>query len=101
MRSPAAIRTAAVRSTGSPRARKREGLTAPLPKAAALAEAKEWLRAEALKRAASVSEGEDRGPRPKLPPLEVPSSNPTTPDADRPFAHPYYGAAFVLIGDPD
>jgi hypothetical protein len=82
---------------------RREGLKAPLPKAAALAEAKEWLRrlprAEALKCAASVSKGEERGLRPKPPPLEVPSSNPTTPDVDRPYAHPYYWAAFVLIGD--
>jgi tetratricopeptide (TPR) repeat protein len=84
---------------------KREGLKAPMLKAAALAEAKEWLRklprAEALKRAAFLSGGVERGPRKQLPELEVPPSNPTTPDADRPYAHPHYWAAFVLIGDPD
>jgi CHAT domain-containing protein len=84
---------------------KREGLTPPMPKAAALAEAKEWLRklsrAEALKCAASVSKGVARGPRKKPPPLEVLSSNPTTANVDRPYAHPYYWAAFVLIGDPE
>lgn len=65
---------------------KREGLKAPLPNAAALAEAKEWLRklppAEALKRAASLSKGVERGLRPKLPPLEVPPAQ-RNPAADR------------------
>jgi tetratricopeptide (TPR) repeat protein len=88
---------------------KREGLKAPLPKAAALAEAKAWLRtlprAEALKRAASLSEGVARGLRKKLPPLEVPPAgkvnpkDPPKPKEDCPYAHPYYWAAFVLIGD--
>jgi CHAT domain-containing protein len=83
---------------------KREGLKAPLAKAAALAEAKDWLRklprAEALKRAASLSAGVERGVRPKPPPLEMPPANQPTKDVDCPFAHPYYWAAFVLIGDP-
>jgi tetratricopeptide (TPR) repeat protein len=84
---------------------KRAGLKAPLPKAAALAEAKEWLRklprAEALKRAAFLSEGVERGPRPMRPSPEMPPANPTTANADRPYAHPYYWAPFVLIGDPN
>src|SRR5205807_6272514 len=45
---------------------KREGLKAPLSKAAALAEAKQWLRtlprAEALKRAEAIGAGVDRAP---------------------------------------
>jgi tetratricopeptide (TPR) repeat protein len=84
---------------------KREGLKAPLPKAAALAEAKQWLRtlprAEALKHAAAVYSGIDRGKgRPKLPAvadLPKPTSEATE---DCPYAHPYYWAAFVLTGDP-
>jgi tetratricopeptide (TPR) repeat protein len=90
---------------------KRDWLKAPLPKAAALAEAKAWLRqlprAEAIRRATSLSEGVERGPRKKLPPLEVPPADktkrkdPPKPQEDRPYAHPYYWAAFVLLGDPE
>jgi tetratricopeptide (TPR) repeat protein len=84
---------------------KRDGLKAPLGKAAALAEAKHWLRTlrreEALRVAAEVSQGVERGKgRPKgtlLPPL--PEATVKAKD-DRPYAHPYYWAAFVLIGDP-
>jgi tetratricopeptide (TPR) repeat protein len=84
---------------------KRDGLKGPLPKAAALREAKEWLRnltrAEALRVAAQVSQGLERGKgRPKLELLPpVPEVTPAAKE-DRPYAHPYYWAAFVLIGDP-
>ncbi len=80
---------------------KRAALTAPLGKAAALAEAKSWLRklprAEAEKRAASLSEGVPRGKRPALPPLAVAPAVVEAKDAP-PYAHPYYWAAFVLLG---
>jgi hypothetical protein len=81
----------------------REGLTKPLGKAEALAEAKTWLRtlprAEAVKRAAALTGGVERGKgRPALPhPPAVPDAAGTTP----PYAHPYYWAAFVLVGDQD
>jgi CHAT domain-containing protein len=85
---------------------KRDGLKAPMPKARALREAKEWLRnlsrEEALRVAAEVSNGVERGkgrPKGKLLPA-LPEREPSAKD-DRPYAHPYYWAAFVLIGDPD
>jgi hypothetical protein len=81
----------------------REDLKAPLPKAEALAEAKAWLRrlprSEALRLAAQVTGGVERGKgRPALP------QTPAVPETDKdepPYAHPYYWAAFVLVGDPD
>jgi CHAT domain-containing protein len=83
---------------------KREGLDKPMAKAAALAEAKAWLRnlsrEEALKRAASLTEGVSRGKgAAALPPLEVPAAGAKA--EDHPFAHPRYWAAFILTGDPN
>jgi tetratricopeptide (TPR) repeat protein len=90
---------------------KRDGLKGPMGKADALAEAKSWLRGlsrdEAAQRAAKMSDGVARGKRPKLPPVlpaeakEAETREKASTDRDRPYAHPYYWAAFVLIGDPD
>jgi tetratricopeptide (TPR) repeat protein len=84
---------------------KREGLKGPMPKGAALREAKDWLRnlsrADAQSVAAQVSQGVERGkgrPRQKLL-APVPDVSAGTTE-DRPYAHPYYWAAFILIGDP-
>jgi tetratricopeptide (TPR) repeat protein len=84
---------------------KREGLKGPMPKATALREAKQWLRnlsrEEALKVAAGLSKGVERGkgrPKAKLLPA-IPEPEPAEKE-DRPYAHPYCWAAFVLIGDP-
>lgn len=88
---------------------KRDGLDKPLGKAAALAEAKRWLRelsAEAaLKLTASATDGVVRGTRGKGEKLELAiptadSERPATKDT-KPFAHPRYWSAFILIGDPD
>jgi CHAT domain-containing protein len=110
---------------------RRPGLTAPIPKAEALQEAKNWLRglsrSEALAVTAALSGGTDRGKGAKARPSgELAAAAPsakdqdqpeTTPDLrgrirplqggsqgganDRPYAAPYYWAAFVLAGDPD
>jgi tetratricopeptide (TPR) repeat protein len=83
---------------------KRDGLKKPMPKAEALAEAKRWLRGlsreEALKHWAGVQGGVVRGPGRKKLPL-LPAVPKTTDKADRPYAHPYYWAAFILVGRPD
>jgi CHAT domain-containing protein len=85
---------------------KRADLKAPMPKAAALAEAKTWLRtlsrAEAVQRTAQLSQGVARAKdRPVLPLLPALPPAPAEARDAPPYAHPYYWAAFVLIGDPD
>jgi CHAT domain-containing protein len=79
--------------------------TKPLGRAAALWEAKKWLRnltsAEATKRLAALVDGIPRGERGSIK-AALSTRKPDAPKGeDRPFAAPYYWAAFVLIGDPD
>jgi tetratricopeptide (TPR) repeat protein len=71
---------------------KREGLKKPMAKAEALREAKEWLRNLSAKEIKVEVERLPRGKAGKPVPLRK---------EGRPFAHPYYWAAFVLVGDPD
>jgi CHAT domain-containing protein len=82
----------------------REGLKKPLGKAAALAEAKRWLRElnpeEATRQAAALTQGVARGKGRKARPLLPPVPGTGARKAARPYAHPYYWAAFVLVGDP-
>jgi hypothetical protein len=84
---------------------KRKGLTKPLGKAEALAEAKRWLRElgadEAARQAAELTSGVARGKgrRPLVQRPVVPKG--AEPKRKRPFAHPYYWSAFVLVGDPN
>jgi CHAT domain-containing protein len=69
--------------------------SSPLPKAEALREAKAWLRglsAQELDQAVTRLPRERGGERPK------PSA---APGSDKPYGHPYYWSAFILIGDPD
>jgi tetratricopeptide (TPR) repeat protein len=80
----------------------REGLKGPLPKAEALAEAQAWLRTlprdEAVRQAARLSGGAARGKQPGRPRL---AAVPEGPGDQPPYAHPYYWAASILVGEPD
>jgi hypothetical protein len=85
---------------------RRPGLTAPMPKAEALQEAKSWLRglsrSEALAVTASLSGGVERGKGTKgRRAAELSAMIPAGGENDRPFAAPHFWAAFVLAGDPD
>ncbi len=85
---------------------KRPGLTGPLPKAEALREAKVWLcglrRAEVLAVTAELSGGVARSKGAKAgQPDEFATAVPFGGDNDRPYAPPYFWAAFVLAGDPE
>jgi CHAT domain-containing protein len=69
---------------------KRQGLKKPLGRAAALQEAKDWLRKLSLKEAEKAIEALPRGKVVSAPKGQAKS-----------YEHPYYWAAFTLIGDPD
>ena len=84
---------------------RRPGLSQPLPKAAALDEAKHWLRNLTAGEVGSELATLERGTvRPLVDETEGPAPRDTssTPKAAgvRPYAHPYYWASFILIGDP-
>ncbi|HVC98971.1 MAG TPA: tetratricopeptide repeat protein [Pirellulales bacterium] len=76
---------------------KREGLHQPLPKAEALAEAKRWLRELSAEEVEKLVKG--------LPVVErvgkATGALRHSVKSARPFEHPYYWAAFILIGDPE
>jgi CHAT domain-containing protein len=75
---------------------KRVDLARPLSKAEALAEAKNWLRClNALQAEHAL---EDVGSAPVAEQRGKPNANA---DHWRPYEHPFYWAAFVLVGDPD
>jgi tetratricopeptide (TPR) repeat protein len=75
---------------------RRPGLGRPLPKALALAEAKRWLRGLSADEAERLSHGlagAERVGTAQGPPRRAVR-------AARPYAHPHYWSAFILVGDP-
>jgi CHAT domain-containing protein/Tfp pilus assembly protein PilF len=82
---------------------KRSDLAKPMPKAEALAEAKNWLRSltEAEVGPALAVLDMNRGVNRPLVTAEGSKPAAPSPSGPRPFEHPYYWAAFILIGDPD
>ena len=72
---------------------KREGLSKPMPKAEALDEAKRWLRTLPDKQVDAELAVIERGKK-------VPLVEPRKVHSERPFKHPYYWAAFILVGNP-
>jgi CHAT domain-containing protein/tetratricopeptide (TPR) repeat protein len=81
---------------------KRSDLSKPMPKAEALAEAKHWLRSLTEAEVGPALEALDRGSvRPLVTAEGSKPATPSRPSGPRPFAHPYYWAAFILIGGCD
>jgi CHAT domain-containing protein/tetratricopeptide (TPR) repeat protein len=76
----------------------------PLGRAAALEEARSWLRKlprkEAERLAGALALGKLKSTRGAVGPLPR-GKGAKVPGGERPYDHPYYWAAFVLIGDPD
>src|SRR5262249_39226960 len=83
---------------------RRARLSGPLPKAPGLDEAKRWLRGLTADEVGGALAALDRGPERPLAKFEGPAprdpSSPPGPTGARPYAHPYYWASFLLIGDP-
>jgi CHAT domain-containing protein len=84
----------------------RKELKKPLGRAAALEEARQWLRelprrdAEALA-AALVSDRLAGTTRGSVVDLDVKERPVKLPEGEKPYAHPFYWATFVLVGDPE
>jgi CHAT domain-containing protein/tetratricopeptide (TPR) repeat protein len=74
---------------------KRPGLDRPMPKAAALREAKQWLRRLTFEERDIEDQKLARGT--ELMPTTTPSKMQTA----HPYDHPHYWAGFILIGDPN
>jgi CHAT domain-containing protein len=84
---------------------RRPGLSKGMPKAEALHEAKQWLRSLTVDQIDGELAALQRGDVRPLAKVDDPTSPgaPTSPKSSgiRPYDHPYYWAAFVLVGDPD
>jgi CHAT domain-containing protein len=75
-----------------------------LSRAAALDEAKRWLRELSVDEVGTELAALDRGTVRPLAEVDGPAprdaSSSPQPTGVRPYAHPYYWASFILIGDP-
>jgi len=84
---------------------KRPPLSKPMPKAEALQEAKRWLRSLTVDQIDGELAALERGDvRPMAKVDGTTSSGAATlpmSSGKRPYDHPYFWAAFVLVGDPD
>jgi CHAT domain-containing protein/Tfp pilus assembly protein PilF len=85
---------------------KRKEMKKPLGKAESLAEAANWLRGlsrkEAEQLAGALGQGKLTGTaRGSVGELKLKEGEVKLPSGGRPYAHPYYWAAFTLLGDPD
>jgi tetratricopeptide (TPR) repeat protein len=84
---------------------RRAGLSGPMPKAEALDEAKRWLRGLTVDEVGGELATLDRGQPRKLVKGSDSAGQRASPSAKpggvRPYDHPYFWAAFVLVGDPD
>ncbi|MGO9922752.1 MAG: tetratricopeptide repeat protein [Isosphaeraceae bacterium] len=84
---------------------KRPGLSKPMPKAEALREAKQWLRSLTADQIDSELAGLSRGdvrPLAKVDDTTSPGARASPKSSGRhPYDHPFFWAAFVLVGDPD
>ncbi len=82
---------------------RRPELKKPMPKSDALHEAKTWLRdlrrAEAVTATLSGSVERGKSAKGRLP-APFSAVIPGGSDNDRPYSHPNYWAAFILVGDP-
>jgi CHAT domain-containing protein len=79
---------------------RRPGLSKPMPKSEALHEAKTWLRSLKEEQVGPALEELERGgPRPLVTKNSPPRSR-TEENGHRPYSHPNYWAAFILVGDP-
>ena len=83
---------------------RRPGLSRPMPMAEALDEAKRWLRELTADQVGTELAALDRGTVRPLAKVDGPAppeaSSSPQPAGVRPYAHPYYWASFILIGDP-
>jgi CHAT domain-containing protein len=80
---------------------KRPGLKKALVRAAALEEGRNWLRNLSRKEAGAAVASLPRGDVKPLPGTGKQPAPRPVPPGEKPYAHPYYWSAFVLIGDPD
>jgi CHAT domain-containing protein len=79
---------------------RRPVLKQPMPKSDALHEAKTWLRSLTMEQVAPALEELKRGGLRPLVTKDSPPGSRVEQTGRRPYSHPNYWAAFILVGDP-